>query len=86
MALTVNRESRYRGLLGANHVLGDALVFALIGLPHVGYHQVAPVHESYPETPDERLIKMRDVFHSIRAATKITTINFRSPATSSTAP
>lgn len=36
--LTVNREDRYRGLLGADHVFGDALVLALVGRPHVGYH------------------------------------------------
>lgn len=37
-ALTVNRENRCRGSLGADHVFGDALILALIGWPHVGYH------------------------------------------------
>jgi len=50
----VNRESRCRGLLDADHVLGDALVSALVGWPHVGYHQIAPVHEGYPETMNDQ--------------------------------
>lgn len=37
-ALTMNRESSYRGSLGADHVFGNALVLALISWPHVGYH------------------------------------------------
>jgi len=36
--LTMNCEDRYRRLLSANHIFGDALVFALIGWPHVRYH------------------------------------------------
>lgn len=38
LILTVNRENRYRGLLGADHIFGDALVLALVGRSHVGYH------------------------------------------------
>lgn len=79
--LTVNRQSRYRGFLDTNHVFSDALIFALIALLHVGYHQIAAVHESYSEMSNERLIMTRDV-HPVKAMIKITAINFSSPTNS----